>query len=487
MGFNDILENIGGINRFQVLHTAMLLLPMCFMACHNFLQNFSAAVPAHHCKVALMDNGTKNYGHVDFSSFIPVDENQKPKSCLRYREAHFDIWTNNSFPNSTEPCDDGWVYDKRVFSSTIITEWNLVCRFRKMKQVAQSIYMAGVLIGAVLLGGLADRVHLGPRTLKRFNLLTWFMCEDCVLFHFAKSANFYNYSTRCLGRDGYIEISLVFKDLGQSAGAFCAEWSTLAPKWSRMLACGPLRAPSFGYVQFLLPKFGTQGVESWEWIVGGRVLDLFIGFLRIHHLHIWIIDAEALWLTADTFNSRMSNAQRLYKCRAVRIERRSSTRALSRVFDGKQASKEISVKDMKELRLKTLRIVLAVLGKGLVGGSFNCAYLYSGELFPTILRQTGMGFVAMKARVGSMVAPLVLMLWEISPILPSAIYGVAAITSGVAALFLCETRNQQLPDTVEDVESRFRAKDSCQTNPEEEVALKKCQPQASKGLLADTV
>lgn len=60
----------------------------------------------------------------------------------------------------------------------------------------------------------------------------------------------------------------------------------------------------------------------------------------------------------------------------------------------------------------------------------------------------------MKARMGSMVAPLVLMLSEISPIFPPAIYGVAAIISGTAAVFLSETSNLQLPDTIEEVEAR---------------------------------
>lgn len=60
----------------------------------------------------------------------------------------------------------------------------------------------------------------------------------------------------------------------------------------------------------------------------------------------------------------------------------------------------------------------------------------------------------MTARIGSMVAPLVLTLSEISPSFPPATYGVAAIISGIAAVFLCETCNLHLPDTIEEVEAR---------------------------------
>lgn len=36
-------------------------------------------------------------------------------------------------------------------------QWDLVCGQRGMKQVAQSLYMAGVLLGGLLFGSLSDR------------------------------------------------------------------------------------------------------------------------------------------------------------------------------------------------------------------------------------------------------------------------------------------------------------------------------------------
>lgn len=71
------------------------------------------------------------------------------------------------------------------------------------------------------------------------------------------------------------------------------------------------------------------------------------------------------------------------------------------------------------------------------------------------LRQNGMGWVAMMARIGAMVASMVLLTGDYIPWLPGLIYGAAPILSGVAAFFLPETLGSPLPDTIQDVEDRW--------------------------------
>nr|XP_014350696.1 PREDICTED: solute carrier family 22 member 6-A-like [Latimeria chalumnae] len=104
--------------------------------------------------------------------------------------------------------------------------------------------------------------------------------------------------------------------------------------------------------------------------------------------------------------------------------------------------------------LQMLRTSLAVFGKGSLSASFCCVYLYTGELYPTVFRQTGFGFVAMMARVGGMVAPVVQMGGEYIASLPLIIFGGSAIISGFVACLLPETLNTSLPDTIEEVENR---------------------------------
>ncbi|MEE6524553.1 hypothetical protein FKM82_024094, partial [Ascaphus truei] len=164
MGFDDLLLKIGGLGRFQICFASLLLLPMCFLGCHNFLQNFTAIVPLHRCRLPWSDNQTMTYDRGLLLASVPLDGNQKPESCQRYTEAQSGVWSlNSTLYNNTEPCKDGWVYDKSVFSSTIVTEWDLVCDMRAMRQLAQSIYMVGVMAGSLAIGPLSDK--FGRRSL----------------------------------------------------------------------------------------------------------------------------------------------------------------------------------------------------------------------------------------------------------------------------------------------------------------------------------
>lgn len=65
-----------------------------------------------------------------------------------------------------------------------------------------------------------------------------------------------------------------------------------------------------------------------------------------------------------------------------------------------------------------------------------------------------MGLGSTMARVGGIVAPAIRVTGEYIPYLPPIIYGTAPIVSGIAAIFLPETLNLPLPDTIEEVESR---------------------------------
>uniref|UniRef100_A0A8C8R6I4 Major facilitator superfamily (MFS) profile domain-containing protein n=1 Tax=Pelusios castaneus TaxID=367368 RepID=A0A8C8R6I4_9SAUR len=102
--------------------------------------------------------------------------------------------------------------------------------------------------------------------------------------------------------------------------------------------------------------------------------------------------------------------------------------------------------------LQILRMIFAVIGKGSLAASFNCTYIFTGELFPTVIRQTGMGLGGTMARAGSILAPLVQLTGEFSPSLPLIIYGVTPIISSTITCLLPETRNMPLLETIDEME-----------------------------------
>lgn len=65
-----------------------------------------------------------------------------------------------------------------------------------------------------------------------------------------------------------------------------------------------------------------------------------------------------------------------------------------------------------------------------------------------------MGFTNMMMRLGAMVSPLVMMTKTYAPFLPLVIFGTVSIVCGLPILWLPETLNRPLLDTVDEVEAR---------------------------------
>ena len=60
-----------------------------------------------------------------------------------------------------------------------------------------------------------------------------------------------------------------------------------------------------------------------------------------------------------------------------------------------------------------------------------------------------MGFAVVVSRIGTMLAPYILLMGQFSPV----IFGVSALLSGLCALMLPETLGQQMPETLQDGET----------------------------------
>ncbi|KAL8164853.1 UNVERIFIED_CONTAM: hypothetical protein K2H54_011043 [Gekko kuhli] len=95
--------------------------------------------------------------------------------------------------------------------------------------------------------------------------------------------------------------------------------------------------------------------------------------------------------------------------------------------------------------------VLAIIGKFSMSGSFSTSYVFSAELFPTVVRQTGVGVCSVSARVAGIISPLISLLEKYHASIPVVIFGSTAVAGGILCLLLPETRGKDLPDWVDDV------------------------------------
>ncbi|XP_072035610.1 organic cation transporter protein-like [Amphiura filiformis] len=102
-------------------------------------------------------------------------------------------------------------------------------------------------------------------------------------------------------------------------------------------------------------------------------------------------------------------------------------------------------------------IATAAIGKFCISSSFGIAWLYATEIFPTVIRNVGFGACSFFARVGSILAPFVILLEDTSHYLPLGIFGVMSLIAAVLGLWLPETRNRALPETIEDGENLHNA------------------------------
>ncbi|XP_034868266.1 solute carrier family 22 member 6 isoform X4 [Mirounga angustirostris] len=473
MAFNDLLQQVGGVGRFQQIQVTLVVLPLLLMASHNTLQNFTAAIPTHHCRPPADANLSKDG---ELEAWLPRDRQGQLESCLLFTIPQ----QGPPFPNgtgATEPCTNGWIYDNSTFPSTIVTEWDLVCSNRTLRQLAQSLYMVGVLLGAMVFGYLADR--LGRRKLLILNYLQTAVSGTCAAF----APNFPVYCAfRLLSGMSLAGISLNCMTLN-------VEWMPIHTRacvgtltgyvyslGQFLLAGVALAVPHWRHLQLLVSVpffaffiYSWFFIESARWYSSSGRLDLT---LRALQRVAWIngkreegtkLSMEVLRASLQkelTMGKGQASALELLRCPALRhlffclstLWFATSFAYYGLVMDlqgfgvsiyliqvifgavdlpaklvgflvinslGRRPAQMASlllagicilVNGVVPQDQSIVRTSLAVLGKGCLAASFNCIFLYTGELYPTVIR---------------------------------------AVTA-----LLPETLGQPLPDTVQDMESR---------------------------------
>ncbi|CAG4930752.1 unnamed protein product [Colias eurytheme] len=110
--------------------------------------------------------------------------------------------------------------------------------------------------------------------------------------------------------------------------------------------------------------------------------------------------------------------------------------------------------------MKYATLSFAILGQIIIYIAFILIYLYTSEVFPTVLRNSAMGFASMFARIGGFIAPFVVNLdSEWGSIL---VFSAVSLLGGALCLPLRETKDTVLLNTIEETEHYKKKKTQSQ-------------------------
>ncbi|KPP61316.1 solute carrier family 22 member 5-like [Scleropages formosus] len=99
--------------------------------------------------------------------------------------------------------------------------------------------------------------------------------------------------------------------------------------------------------------------------------------------------------------------------------------------------------------IPSLAIGLEMLGKFGMATGTALMFAYTGEVYPTVLRNTAVGSCATVSRVGSAIAPYFIHLGTYYKYLPYILLGSLAVVSAATTIFLPESFRRPLPETIE--------------------------------------
>ncbi|XP_007667832.1 steroid transmembrane transporter SLC22A24-like isoform X5 [Ornithorhynchus anatinus] len=423
MGFDDLLDQVGGVGKFQVIQLVFLAIPICFTTPQLLLENFSGAIPAHRCRIPLLDNHTGSSGVLGNLSTeallrvsIPLDQNQKLEKCHRFSQTQWPLLTENGtgpqpHEPATEPCEDGWVYDRSVFTSTFVTEWDLVCELLPQKAMSQSIYMAGILLGSIIYGHISDR--FGRKSVLIWAYLQLGMASTGVAF--SPTLTIYRL-LRFLSAFALAGIMI-------NTGSLILEWTpTVSRAFFMMMfvACysvGHLVLAGFAYA-----------IRDWRSLQVAVSVPFFAIFL-----YSWGYAESARWLSmAGRPGQALKELRKVARINRKAVAKGCLTIEMLRSLSQDEltaAKSHYTVIDL--FRLPALRRI-------------SCCI--------TLASQTSSGLDHVSRRIGGILAPLWRIMGGHFSLLPTIFYGAIPITAGIAVLFLPETQNRPLPDTIQDVE-----------------------------------
>ncbi|XP_045679941.1 solute carrier family 22 member 5 isoform X4 [Phyllostomus hastatus] len=368
-----------------------------------------------------------------------------------------------------ESCLDGWEFSQDVYLSTIVTEWNLVCEDDWKAPLTVSLFFGGVLVGSFISGQLSDRfgrknvlfVTMAVQT--GFSFLQVFSKNFemfSVLFFIVGMGQISNYvaafvlGTEILSKS----VRIIFSTLGVCIfyafgymllplfAYFIRDWRMLllaltvpgvlcallwwfipeSPRWlisqgrfkeaeviiHRAAKINGIVAPSVIFEPSELQDLSSQKQPSHS------ILDL----LRTRNIRMVTIMSIILWMTIsvgyfglslDTPNLHGDVYMNCFLSAMVEVPAYVLAWLLLRYLPRRYSMATalflggivLLFVQLVPPDLYYLSTVLVMVGKFGITAAFSMVYVYTAELYPTVVRNMGVGVSSTASRLGSILSP----------------------------------------------------------------------------------
>ncbi|XP_026318853.1 organic cation transporter protein-like isoform X2 [Hyposmocoma kahamanoa] len=421
-----------------------------------------------------------------------------------------------AFDNQCYANCSSYKYDHSIFKETIVSQWDLVCDRQWLKNLTQTVFMLGILVGNMVFGHLSDRYG------RRMPFLAAVFLQLISGVTTAYSVNWYMFTT--------LRFLLAVATGGTMVTSFVLTMELIGAKYRESVGIiyqipfnlGHLTLPVFGYYlrdwnmfqlaislpsvlflsyYYLLPEsprwlltagktqeaikimetaakrngLSTDGLASFTQKivvdVGSKTEEhaSFIALFRTPRLRArtlaicfnWFVCGLCFFgvsqyighVSGNIFTNVAISAAiqvpgTLISIYANRVLGRKITLISSNCVTGFSCLLIIVIPHSGVSHL-----TLGCIGLWGMSISFATVYLYAGELFPTIVRNSGVGLSSTVARIGSMVAPFVATLGQSTPWLPPLAFGIIPLVGAGLCIILPDTRGKKLPDTLEEGEA----------------------------------
>ncbi|NP_001085967.1 solute carrier family 22 (organic anion transporter), member 7 L homeolog [Xenopus laevis] len=264
MRFEDVLAEVGVFGKFQISIVLILCLPRVILPLHFLLHIFISAVPPHHCAIT-SEGKLGNWSRRETRLlYIPQESDGTFSSCNRYSHPQFHLLFNSSTgqPNGSivQGCTEGWEYDLSTFSSTTVTQWDLVCERKGLNQAAATFFFMGLTVGSIISGYLSDRFGRRKILLVSFLISTVFG----VMSSFSVSYIMFSIGRFICGV-GLMGMTLISITLA-------LEWTDVAHR----TFCGTITSLAWtvGYMVLALLAYC---IRDWQWLLLTATLPCLLG------------------------------------------------------------------------------------------------------------------------------------------------------------------------------------------------------------------